>query len=301
MTKRKRVAKVDMTKRVNHTRHFRAVLIPKVKELLAILQNGWALLGHLERGQYIDELISLGCSRRGLGRELGVSETTIRRHAEIAELPESDRKAIESGASAKKILTMKAIAERQRHAQQRIDQDTKTGALSDKVATTILEFCRAGKELKKEPMIRGIFPMLLDKVESHLRDFKADGHRTVKVSKKLETRELFRKMRPRAIKNSSALVHQSEWLAELLWLIAPESPIRARAILKARRRSSELLGMTLIESFVDAELNRSAKIIELSNYSPRKDSPGGARSIPRQGRASLLPDPEDSGNSDSKP
>jgi hypothetical protein len=301
VTKRKRVAKVDMTKRVNHTRHFRAVLIPKVKELLAILQNGWALLGHLERGQYIDELISLGCSRRGLGRELGVSETTIRRHAEIAELPESDRKAIESGASAKKILTMKAIAERQRHAQQQIDQDTKTGALSDKVATTILEFCRLGKKLRKEPMIRGVFPMLLDKVESDLRDFEANGHRAVKVSKKLESLELFRKTRPRAAKSIPAVVRQAEWLAEVLWLIAPESPIRASGILKARRRASELLGMTLIELYVDAELNRRAKIIELYNPLPRKSCPEGARSLQRQGRASPPAGPKGVRNTDSRP
>jgi hypothetical protein len=289
-------------KRSNKNRHYRSTLNPKVRKLIEFLRSGWAAMGAVERGQRIKKLVSVGCSKRGLGRELGVSESSIRKHAEIADLPESDRKAIDSGASAKKILTQKAAAERQAQRQKRVDDDERTGALSNKIATTILEFCRAGKELRKDPMIRGAFPRLLDNVESHLRDFEAAGRRAVKVSKNLEPRELFRKTRPRAARNTRAGVRQAEWLAEVLWLLAPESPIRASAILKARKRASELLGMTPIELFVNAELNRRAKIIELSNYSPKKDHPGGARSImQRQGPAPPPADPDSSGNTDSKP
>ncbi len=279
--------------RINKSRHYRAKLNPKVRELIKVLRNGWAAMDAVERGQRINSLVSVGCSRRGLGRDLGVSATSIRRHVEIAGLPGADRKAISAGTSAKRILAAKATAERQRRRQQRVDEDSKTGALSDKVATIILEFCRLGKELRKAPMIRGVFPILLDKVGSHIRDFEVSGHRAVKVSKKLESRELFRKTRPRAATNTPAVAHQAPWLAEVLWLIAPESPIRASAMLKARRRAGELLGkMTPIESWKNAYLNSQARSIELSNLPPRKFYPGGARSMERQGRAAPLADPK---------
>jgi hypothetical protein len=293
-------SKPTKEKRRNKNRHYRATLNPKVRKLIEFLRNSWAVMGAVERGQRIKKLVSVGCSKRGLERELGVSESSIRKHAEIADLPESDRKAIDSGASAKKIRTQKAAAERQAQRQKRIDDDKRTGALSNKIATTILEFCRAGKELRKDPMIRGAFPRLLDNVESHLRDFEAAGRRAVKVSKNLEPRELFRRARPRAARNTPAVVRQAEWLAEVLWLIEPESPIRASAILKARKRASELLGMTPIESREEAYLNEEARLIELYNYSPRKFYPGGARSMPRQGPTSAPADPKDSGNSGSR-
>ena len=46
------------------------------------------------------------------------------------------------------------------------------------------------------------------------------------------------------------LVYQAEWLAEALWLIAPEGPIMERALIKARKRANELSPkMTPIESY----------------------------------------------------
>lgn len=280
-------------KRTRNDAHHRALMIPKVQKLVSILRKDWAVMGAVERGQRINELTSLGCSGRGLGRDLGVSATSIRRHKEIAGLPESDRRAIDAGASAKSVLMLKVIAERQRREQLRIDEDRKTGALSDDAATTILEFCRLGKELRKDPMIRAAFPILLDKVGSHIRDFEVSGHRAVKVSKKLESRELFRKTRPRGAKNTPASVHQAVWLAEVVWLITPESPIRASAMLKARRRAGELLWkMTPIESWKNARLNSQARLIELYNLPPRKFYPGGARSMQRQGRPAPLADPK---------
>jgi hypothetical protein len=220
---------------------------------------------------------------------------------DIAGLPEDDRKAIAAGASAKTILARKATADRQKRIQERVDEDQKTGTLSDAAATIILEFCRSGNDLRKALMIRGIFPILLDNVESLVRSFEASGRRAVKVSKKVEPYALFRKTRPRKAKNAPALPHQAGWLAEVLWLIAPESPIRASAILKARRRSGELLPKrTPIESWNDAYSNSEARKIELSNIPPRKVYSGGARLMPRHGRASPSPDPTGRGNTDSK-
>ncbi len=222
----------------------------------------------LKRGQRINELTSLGCSRRGLGREFDVAATSIRRDLEIAGLPESDRKAIDAGASAKRTLALKTTAGRQRRRQQRVDEHRKTGTLSDGVATTILEFCRTGNELRKHPIIGRDFPILLNRIAMHIRLFEASGHNTVRVSRKLELLSSFRKMRPRAPKGTLGVVHQAVWLAEILWVIGPEVPIWESALIKARKRAGELLPKrTPIESFEDECFVSEAKSKERSNLS----------------------------------
>lgn len=288
-------------KRAFRNQHHRAKAIPKVQKLINIVRNGWAAMGPLERGQRLGKLVSLGCSRRGLERELKVSATSVRRHMEIAGLPQDDLKAIEAGVSAKAILARKATSDRRRRIQERVDEDQKTGALSDEIATIILEFCRSGYELRKDPMIGRIFPLLLDRVESLVGDFEASGRRAVKVSKKLDRRTFFRKTRPRAAKGTAELVRQANWLAEVLSLIAPESQVRANAILKARRRAGELLPKrTPSELREDAVVNSLVRNIELFNLPPRKFYPGGARSMLRQGRPSQPQDPKCPGKTELK-
>lgn len=101
------------------------------------------------RGERLQRLISLGCSTRGLGAELGKSATTIRRHMVIAGLPAADRRAIEGGASAKGILKLKETADRIQRIQARVDKDQKKGAISDQIASIILWFCHARKEFRR--------------------------------------------------------------------------------------------------------------------------------------------------------
>jgi hypothetical protein len=143
-------------------------------------------MGFQERGERLQELTSLGCSRRGLEKELKQSATSIRRHMVLAELPEKDRKAIAAGASAKDILAKKAIVDRVRRRQERINEDGITGVLSDRIATTIIEFCRLGKELRKPPILTGDLPAFLDTVKCFLQQFGTSGYKAIKVSKKLE-------------------------------------------------------------------------------------------------------------------
>lgn len=133
------------------------------------LGNSWAVIGAVERGPRINKLVSVGCSKCGLGKDLDIPESSIRRHAEIAELSECHRKAINSGLSAKKMLIAKKEVSLRREMLRRIDQDTKTGALSDEVASIILGFCRIGYRLRKQPMVKAMFPILLDNVGSYLR------------------------------------------------------------------------------------------------------------------------------------
>ena len=155
MTKRRKVPIKETKKRAHETAHWRTMADPAVQKLVSNLQLGWGSMGLLERGSLLRELAALGCSIRGLEKELGQSATSIRRHIVLATLPEADRKAIDAGASAKKILALKAIADRQRRRQRRIDEDRETGALSDKIATNILEFYRAGRQLRKKPNANG--------------------------------------------------------------------------------------------------------------------------------------------------
>jgi hypothetical protein len=90
----KKIARTQLTKLGNKTAHFRAKLNPEVKVLIGMLRNGRATLGPVELGQRIKNLISFGCSRRGLAEDIGVSPTSIRRYIEISGLPEKELKAI---------------------------------------------------------------------------------------------------------------------------------------------------------------------------------------------------------------
>ena len=274
--------------RRNKNRHFRSKLNPKVMGLIATLRNGWADLGRVERGQRINKLVSVGCSKRGLGNDLGIPEASLRRDAKIAELPESNRKAIDCGQSAKEILNAKNRTTLEREMRRRVDQDARRGALSDEIASIILEFCRTGHQLRKQRIIKPMFQTFLDNVGSYLRKFEQTDRRTHKVAQKLESSKLFRKTRPRAGKDAPYMVHQAEWLAEALWLIAPESPIMASALIKARKRAGELLPKrTPSESFSEGYLVSLAKSIERSNLNRRVPQGGARYLMQRQGPASL--------------
>jgi hypothetical protein len=267
-------------RRININAHQRSRLIPKVRQLLKVLIEGWPVMRPLERGLRLRELISLGCSMRGIGRDMEVSPTNIRKHVEIAGLPESDRKAIDEGASAKKVLALKAIANRQMRRQQRIDEDKRTGALSDEIATTILEFCRLGKELRKEPLLEGDISIFLDSVRWYISQFEADGHRAVRISKTLELKAQFRRTRPPKDPNRLFLAYQGAWLAEFLRSISPESPIRERALRKAEIRRNELKPkLTPRES-----CNRRILRLQEVSQSHRRQEKSGTWRLKRQGR-----------------
>jgi hypothetical protein len=254
-----------------------------VRELVSKLQQGWGSMGTLERGERLCELSSLGCSTRGLETDLQQSTTSIRRHMALAKLPEKDRRAIQAGASAKKILALKAIADRHKRQQQRVDEDRKTGALSDRIATNILEFCRAGKQLRKNPILAGDVPILLNTVEWHLSQFAASGHRPVRVSQKLELKARFRKMRPIEAEDTFWINYQGEWLANVVWASAPERPIRERALQKAASRAGELIPKRTPSELYQDRKRRLAEIF--ASPARRKVVGNGARSLERQGRS----------------
>ena len=281
MTKSIRVTIKGKKKRAHDTVHRRRMTDSTVRELVSKLLQGWGSMGPLERGERLCELSSLGRSTRGLETELQQSATSIRRHMALAKLPEKGRKAIQAGASAKKILVLKAIADRHKRRQQRVDEDRKTGALSDQLATTILEFCRAGKQLRKSPILKGDVPILLKEVEWHLSQFAASGHRPVRVSQKLKLNARFRKMRPTKAEDTFWMNDQGEWLANVVWASAPERPIRQRALQKAEKRAGELTPKrTPSEMYQD----RALRLAQIFASPAGRKADKGARSMPRQGK-----------------
>jgi hypothetical protein len=281
--------KAASKKRSQGTAHYRAMAKPEAQKLVSILRPGWTTMGFKERGERLRELLSLGCSARGLQMELNQSATSIRRYIELAELPEKDRKAIEAGASAKKTLALKATADRHKRRQQRVDEDRTTGALSNKLATTILEFCRVEEGPRREPVSGKCAVILFNQARSFLEASDAAGYRKVRVSNKKREKRLFNKTRPPLKRGANSGWHQGEWLANIVWTIAPERPIWDSALKKAERRIKELEPKrTPLEAYNEANLNRQARLIELTNL-PARPMCHGARLMQRQGRPTPTP------------
>jgi hypothetical protein len=164
MTTQRQVA---IKKSANKTKHQRAMANPKVQELAGNLARDWATMDDLKRGARLRELAAHGCSARGLEEVLKQSATSIRRHMAPEERPKTDRNEKEALASAQEAVNKRADAERDRCQRQRVIADEETGALSDEVATVILEFCRAGQGLPETPILPEEVPLLLSRAERY--------------------------------------------------------------------------------------------------------------------------------------
>lgn len=281
MTPRRGTAK---RKRKRLTAHRRAIADPNIAKLVAGLRKRWKAIDGIERGDCLRELAVLGCSTRGLGKKLRQSATTIRRHMELAGLPIAQRRAVKAGASAKKILSDKAILDRQRRRKKRIDDDRKTGALSDEVADIILEFCRGGEDPPRASISRADFKVFINSVALLLFQFEARGQRSIKTSRKMGVVGLFEQTRSPVSEETFWLGAQAEWLAHIVWANAQERPIWESSLIKAERRVAELDGKgtrTPLEVFSD---NRARRADIGNGPGIRPHFPGGAYRMTRQGR-----------------
>lgn len=285
MTVRRKVAKIPG--RSNKTAFSRAIANKETKKRVMVLQRDWAALGLVQRGKQLLELAALGCSTRGLQEELGRSATSIRRHMEIAKLPEEEREAIDAGASAKKILAEKANAECRRRSQERILEDRKTGTLSDGLATIILEFCRAKGGPRRVPVAGGPAEQLLNEVRRALYLSDAHGGREIKVSKTKAKHGLFSKTRPPKRKDAFWFAYQADWLANVVWAKAPELPIWERAIKKAEQRIGELKPAP--KKPLELWLDRKRQSITAEQSIPWRPMWKGAGVMPRQGKPAPAP------------
>lgn len=224
--------------RTNLTAHRRAIADPRLKALVRALRRDWKKTDPIERGERLRELANRGCSTRGLERELRQSATSIRRHMTLAGLPEVDRDAVKTGSSAKNILARKARADRIRRMKQRVAEDQQTGKWSDRIADTILAFCRTIDSVPESPIVEGDLDNFLNEVRRVL--FQRRGARAVRLSRKLNPKQRFQRTRPQPEDGEFWMVHRARWLAILVWSYAREEPIWERALEKAVRRRGEL-------------------------------------------------------------
>jgi hypothetical protein len=236
MTRRRKTGK----KRTNETAHWRALADSKVASLIKDLRIRWKSLDGIERGDRPRDLAGLGCSTRGLGKALGQSATSIRRHIDISKLPNADREALRNGQSAKKILAKKAVADRARRARERVRADNETGVLSDEMADLILDFCRTRKGVPETPVWKSALPQFMECVTNAVNAQKDSGRSYLRLSKRLSTQELFKRTRPPQEKGELWMEYKARWLARVICARTPEGPIWQRALQKTARRAKEL-------------------------------------------------------------
>ena len=75
-------------KTLNVTANQRAITRPEVQEALNVLRTRWRDLSPQQRGERLNVLIGFGCSGRGIAKELGKSESNIRKYIPKANPPE---------------------------------------------------------------------------------------------------------------------------------------------------------------------------------------------------------------------
>jgi hypothetical protein len=89
-------------------RHNAACMDPQVREMLQALQSDWKDLDAFERGEILINLVSSGCSARGLANVLPCAASTILRYMDLADLEvylsEEQRSALSFGFSAARFL-----------------------------------------------------------------------------------------------------------------------------------------------------------------------------------------------------
>lgn len=211
----------------------------EVQSKVAGLRDEWNLLGRVERGDRLRELVALGCSTRGLAAELGIGGRTVCRHLEIAALPEQDRETISRGASAKKVLARKAEQQRRLRVLQRVGLERETGKPSDRLASIVLRFCRGGSGVHK--VYAEEVPSFLTSVAAYLSRLGAYGARTPRFPGRSGLAERVEQLRPKNDPDVLWIEHQAEWLARVVWSYTQEQIIWETALRKAERRSTKEL------------------------------------------------------------
>jgi hypothetical protein len=218
----------------------RALANPHVTAAIKKLRTRWKRLDKIERGERLRELATQGCSTRGLGKKLRKAPTSIVRYIELAKLPLKARDAIKAGASAKKILALKALVNRKQRLQKRIDDDQKIGKLSDHSAGMILQFCRTTDGVPPTPLLASDMPLFLGNVRLHLTFLETSGHRSVRIPSRLGTVALFEVLCPEEKTEEFWVDHRARWLAIIIYSKTPERPIWERSLEKAAARAFEL-------------------------------------------------------------
>lgn len=258
---------IDRSKARKMNGHRRVAKKPAIQGAIRKLAKEWNDLDHIARGESLLQLIEAGCSRRGLADDLGQSATSIRRHLEIAKLPDADKEAVRAGKSAKAVLASKALRERLQQSQERLVEDARTGVLSDQLADYILEFCKAETGVYGSDL--DTVTLFFDEVRNFLARLEREGVKAPKVAKRLPLIQRFKLTCPKPEQDEFIAAHRARWLALFLKSEVSERPIQNRAIDKAQARRKELkIISTKTPLQVLAEVRR--KYAGLSASPPRR-------------------------------
>jgi len=220
------------------TAHRKTACSPEVRPLIVKLREDWKNLDDIQRGDFLLNLFSCGCSIRGLASDLDVAETTLRRYMTLSSLPDADRNSLKEGESVKKVLARKAVRDAKTAGQERLIEEKKSGAPSDKAADKILDFCK--NAVPDEPILDSDLPLLLGDVRRFTRGELGPPPPSIQLPKKINLPELYRITRPSKSTDEEWLGHRVIWLAKIMMAIAPELEIRETAMNKAEKRAAEL-------------------------------------------------------------
>ena len=252
--------KLKRRKHKNKTAHKQAIADPEVRDDIVRLRREWDRIDPIERGTRLCQLAGLGCSTRGLELRLKKSATNIRRHMTLAALPKQKREAIKAGSSAKEILASKAYTDRMRKREQRIALDRSTGEISDRVADTIVAFCKTVEGVPQNPIAKELLVTFLSEVQNAAWQMQSVGLRPPTLPKLLTVKHRFLLARPPYAEDIALIANMARWLAILVLADAPERDIWERAIDKARKRAPELRVKLTLEEHFQVARERKRKI-----------------------------------------
>ncbi len=137
----RKLMRTTIKRRSRSTRHARLKRNNAVRQKISDLIRVWDIVDAATRGERLRELIGLGCRRRGLATDIGVSATSIRFHLDLTELSPAQTELVRNGGSARDafIAIQEQRAESARF--ERLRQERETAVVSDQLANDTARFC----------------------------------------------------------------------------------------------------------------------------------------------------------------
>src|ERR1035437_5681035 len=151
--------------RKKETAHRKIACSPEVKLLMGKLRKDWQNLDDIQLGDFLRDLVSRGCSLRGIASDLVVPETRLRRYMNLSSPPKPQQAAVDAPVSNKKASGGDAVRDPVgpgmdlSKGMDRPAVEKPTRDLSDEVADIILDFCK--NAVPDEPIRDHVLPDLL--------------------------------------------------------------------------------------------------------------------------------------------
>ncbi len=253
--------------------HLNAISNAEIHEQIKSLKNDWRTCNYVERGDRLIMLVSAGCTVRGLARDLGLDDGSIRRAIAIAKLPEQARKKIQSGANPRPYLRGKRGLVLNEEANRRLEHErldgTSSSELADKMTwfalTEFPDLCRGG-----------YVELFLEEVAGELdvRPFLSSKARPVIMPKPVDPayplRRVIEMARPKPDPDWIPFETAIQWMVNLILMLEPLKSVRNAAILKMKQVILRLEPLTTDIQKVAKSLTPSALAALLAKSRPEK-------------------------------